>query len=161
MKTPLWLAGGVLALLVTLTLATTARSAPEPFVTPAVISASTPRVRAINKQSPGQKLDIKKSLVKGKVNIFDFYSVYCPPCMRIAPLLDKLTEKDPGIVVNKVDINRKGVTGIDWRSPLAQQYKLDSIPHFKVYDASGKLIAEGEAGFSYVIAALEKAGITE
>jgi hypothetical protein len=62
--------------------------------------------------------------------------------VQVAPALEKLHRTRDDIVVVKVDINRPGIKGIDWRSPVAQQYGLRSIPHFKVYGPNGKLLAE-------------------
>ena len=47
-------------------------------------------------------------------------------------------------MVVKVDINRPDVRGIDWGSPVAKQYGMQSIPHFKVFGPDGKLQAEGK-----------------
>jgi thiol-disulfide isomerase/thioredoxin len=94
--------------------------------------------------SQGEEIDVTDYLDKGKITIFDFYSEYCPPCKRIAPYLLKLHQERDDITVVKVDINRPGVRGIDWRSPVAQQYHLQSIPHFQIYDAQGRLLAEGQ-----------------
>jgi thiol-disulfide isomerase/thioredoxin len=38
-------------------------------------------------------VNLEKMIVKGKTNIIDFYSEYCPPCKKIAPYLRKLDEK--------------------------------------------------------------------
>ena len=92
--------------------------------------------------SQGAKIKLADYLVPGKTTVFDFTSKYCPPCVRISPRLDKLHAQRDDIVVVKVDINRSGIKGIDWKSPVAQQYALKSIPHFKIYGANGKLIAE-------------------
>lgn len=94
--------------------------------------------------SQGQEVDIASLAVKGKTTIFDFTSEYCPPCRAVAPKLDKLHASRDDIVVVKVDINRPGVKTIDWKSPVAAQYKLRSIPHFKVFGPDGKLKAEGD-----------------
>ncbi len=51
----------------------------------------------------------------------------------------------------KVDINRPGVKGIDWQSPVARQFSLESIPHFKVYGPDGKLQAEGDSAYEMVL----------
>lgn len=91
----------------------------------------------------GEQVDIKDYLVPGKTVIFDFTSKFCPPCEAIAPRLHKLHADRDDVVVVEVDINRAGVKGIDWKSPVAAQYALRSIPHFKVYDAEGDLQAEG------------------
>jgi thiol-disulfide isomerase/thioredoxin len=93
----------------------------------------------------GQPVQITDYLVPGKTVVFDFYSDFCPPCVRVAPALDKLHAKRADIVVVKVDINRPGTKGIDWQSPVAKQYALRSIPHFKVYGPDGKLLAEDSA----------------
>lgn len=96
----------------------------------------------------GQQVQITDYLVPGKTVVFDFYSDFCPPCVRVAPALDKLHARREDIVVVKVDINRPGTKGIDWQSPVAKQYGLRSIPHFKVYGPDGKLLAEDSAGGS-------------
>lgn len=113
----------------------------------------------INRENPGQRIDIEPFVAKGNFTIFDFYSVYCPPCMAIAPYLEKLVEARDDIVVRKVDINRKGVQGIDWRSPLARQYELQSIPHFILYDKSGKRFKEGIEAYEQVVTWLQDAGL--
>lgn len=100
--------------------------------------------------SMGQKVDVANYLVPGKTTIVDFYSEYCPPCRAIAPKLVKLHQNRDDIAVVKVDINRPGVKGIDWESPVAQQYQLHSIPHFKIYGPDGKLQAEGDAAYEKV-----------
>ena len=96
------------------------------------------------KVSHGAEVNLADYLVPGKTTIFDFTSQYCPPCRAISPKLDELHKKRDDIAVVKVDINRADTKKIDWKSPVAQQYKLESIPHFKVYSPEGKLIAEGE-----------------
>jgi thiol-disulfide isomerase/thioredoxin len=100
--------------------------------------------------SQGQEVKLADYLVPGKTTIFDFYSEYCPPCRAIAPRLEELHMARADIVVVKVDINRPGVKGIDWKSPVARQYSLRSIPHFKVYDPDGKLKAEGDEAYELV-----------
>ncbi|HUG13058.1 MAG TPA: thioredoxin family protein [Opitutaceae bacterium] len=98
----------------------------------------------------GQEVDINDYIVKGKTTIVDFTSKFCPPCERISPLLDKLHASREDMVVVKVDINRPDVRGIDWKSPVARQYELNSIPHFKVFGPDGKLQAEGEEAYAIV-----------
>ena len=94
--------------------------------------------------SHGAEVKITDYLVPGKTTIFDFTSQYCPPCRAVAPLLEKLHETRPDVAVVKVDINRPDVKGIDWESPVARQYELQSVPNFKVYSPEGKLVAEGK-----------------
>ncbi len=90
----------------------------------------------------GQEVKLADFIVPGKTTIFDFYSDYCGPCVQMAPMLEKLHAERADVVVVKVDINRPGVKGIDWKSPTARQFGLESIPHFKVFGPDGKLKAE-------------------
>jgi thiol-disulfide isomerase/thioredoxin len=94
--------------------------------------------------SMGKEVALTDYLVPGKTVIFDFNSEYCPPCRAIAPYLEKLNAAHGDVVVVSVDINRPGIKGIDWKSPVARQYKMESIPHFKIYGPNGKLVAEGD-----------------
>ena len=100
--------------------------------------------------SKGQEVALADYLVPGKITVFDFYSEYCPPCRRISPKLVKLHQTRDDIAVVKVDINRPGEKGIDWQSPVARQYRLESVPHFKVYGPDGKLQAEGDAAYEMI-----------
>ncbi|MBP7864374.1 MAG: thioredoxin family protein [Acidobacteria bacterium] len=109
--------------------------------------------------SQGERIRIEDHLVSGKTVIFDFYSDGCPPCRRLSPILSKLAEKRPDIALVKVDINRPGTGGIDWQSPVAQQFELSSIPHLKVYSPEGKLEAEGKAAMEIVGRMIDEEGI--
>ena len=92
--------------------------------------------------SQGETVQLTDYLVPGKTVIFDFTSKYCPPCRFYDEPLHKLHPTRDDIVVVKVDINRPGVQRIDWQSPVAEQFKLQSIPQFKVYGPDGKLLSE-------------------
>lgn len=101
--------------------------------------------------SHGEEIQLQDFAVAGKTTIFDFYSEFCPPCRAMAPLVKKLHEIRPDIAVVEVDINRPGVEGIDWKSPVAKEFQLDSIPHFKIYGPDGKLVAEGDPARAKVV----------
>jgi thiol-disulfide isomerase/thioredoxin len=94
--------------------------------------------------SKGQKVELKNYLVSGKTTVFDFYSEYCPPCRALSPRLEQLLKSRDDIAVVRVDINRPDVQEIDWQSPVAREFDLQSIPHLKVYGPDGKLLAEGQ-----------------
>ncbi len=113
----------------------------------------------INCGKGGETLDLKAHVVKGKITLFDFYSLYCHPCMQLGPMLDQLAQKRNDLVVKKVDINRPDVKGIDWRSPLVKQYQIHSVPYFILYGPQGELMAEGEAAVNKVMGWLRDAGI--
>ena len=94
--------------------------------------------------SHGETIAIKDYLVPGKTTVFDFYSEYCPPCRALGPYLERLHAQRPDVAVVKVDINRPGIHHIDWQSPVAQEFGLESIPHLKVYNPDGTLNSEGD-----------------
>jgi thiol-disulfide isomerase/thioredoxin len=98
----------------------------------------------------GERVDLKNYIVPGKTTIFDFTSEYCPPCRAIAPSMHKLHADRADVVVVEVDLNRPGHKGIDWHSPVAEQYGMQSIPHFKVFGPDGKLKAEGDEAYPLV-----------
>ena len=98
--------------------------------------------------SQGETVALTDFLVPGKTVVFDFTSKFCPPCQAYNEPLKLLHAKRPDIVVVKVDINRPETRGIDWQSPVARQYDLHSIPHFKVYSPEGKLVAEDKIVFA-------------
>ena len=125
------------------------------FLSFSAFAAKAEKGATPEKIAHGAEVDIKEHLVKGKTTIVDFTSEYCPPCRAISPRLDALHQKRDDIAVLKVDINRPDFKGIDWRSPVAQQYKLRSVPHFKVFDAEGKLVAEGEQAAELVYSWVE------
>lgn len=128
-----------------------AGSAPAQVPAPASVGAAYQPMQAGHAAKPetpprvaqGQTITLADHLVKGKITIVDFTSDYCPPCRAISPKLDELHRRRADLAVVKVDINRPDVRRIDWQSPVAQQFALRSIPHFKIFDGEGKLIAEG------------------
>ncbi len=90
----------------------------------------------------GAEVNLADFLVPGKITIFDFTSEYCPPCRGYAQPLLLLHQRRADVAVVKVDINRPEFHKIDWNSPVARQYGIHSIPHFKIYGPDGKLLAE-------------------
>jgi thiol-disulfide isomerase/thioredoxin len=114
-----------------------------------------------NSGNPGQTLEINSLLVKGKTTVIDFYSPFCPPCVRLAPLMAKLAKKRPDLAIKKVNINRPGVNGIDWRSPLAQQYQIRQVPYFMIFNPQGQAVAQGRDAVETVGGWLKDAGLME
>lgn len=122
-------------------------------------SAHAGPVQEANAGREGEALDVKSLAVKGKTTLIDFYSPFCPPCVRLSPLLAQLAQKRGDLVIQTVNINRPGFQGIDWRSPLAQQYRLRSVPYFMIFNPKGKLTAEGNAAMQQLQRWLRNAGI--
>ena len=109
--------------------------------------------------SHGEEIDVDALAVEGKFTVIDFFSEYCPPCVALSPKLEELVEKRDDVVVVKVDINRPDQQGIDWQSPVARQYGLDSIPRLRVYGIDGKMESEGDEAMETVMGWMTEAGI--
>ena len=112
-----------------------------------------------NAGNTGQTLEVRSQLAQGKTTLIDFYSPFCPPCVRLAPLMARLAEKRPDLAIVKLNINRPEVKGIDWRSPLAQQYQIRQVPYFMIFSPKGKLLAQGREAVETVQRWLQEAGL--
>ena len=105
----------------------------------------------------GETMDLKPLLSQDRTTVVDFYSPYCLPCVQMAPLLDELAKRKPETAFVKLNINRSQVRGIDWKSPLTQQYRVKSVPYFMIFKPEGKLLAEGPEAQKIIIDWLQKA----
>ena len=112
-----------------------------------------------NRGNPGQTLDVKSLLVQGKTTLIDFHSPFCPPCVQLAPIMAKLAAKRPDLAIKKVNINRPQVNGIDWQSPLAQQYQIRQVPYFMIFSPQGQLVAQGRDASETVQRWLNESGL--
>ena len=83
--------------------------------------------------SHGEKLDMNQHLALGRVTVFDFYADWCGPCRGLSPALEEMAKNDPEIALRKIDI-------VNWRTAVAHQFNIYSIPQVKVYDRSGRLV---------------------
>lgn len=58
--------------------------------------------------------------------LVDFYADWCSPCKMMAPIVEELAEKMEGKL-------KVGKCNIDENMPLAQKYRVASIPTFKIF----------------------------
>jgi thiol-disulfide isomerase/thioredoxin len=92
----------------------------------------------------GAQISQQDLVVPGKFTVVDFFADWCGPCKAIDPYLKKLAE-DPRVAVRKVDI-------VNWKSPVAKQWKLRSIPNMRLYGPDGRLIGQPTSDFNQIIA---------
>ncbi len=118
------------------------------------------RVYHGNTGREGETVDVRSLTEAGRITVVDFYSPFCPPCRMLAPILEELAQRDRTLTIVKLNINRPRVPGIDWKSPLAEQYRIKSVPYFMIFDAQGNLTAEGRKASKMVQDWIEKAGIS-
>jgi thiol-disulfide isomerase/thioredoxin len=89
----------------------------------------------------GEEVDLASHLSPGKHTVFDFYAIWCPPCRKLSPALERLAARHPNdLAVRKVDI-------VDWTMPVARQHGIESLPHLILFDREGRKTAEGEEVF--------------
>lgn len=81
----------------------------------------------------GKALDLEEVMVPGKITIVDFYAKWCGPCRVMSPHLEAMARKDGDVFLRKVDI-------VKWGTPVADQYRLQSIPNVRVFDRNGKIV---------------------
>jgi len=83
--------------------------------------------------SHGAQVDINQCLALGNVTVVEFYADWCGPCRRISPSLEQMASSDPQVALRKIDI-------VNWRTPVAQQFNIHSIPQVNVYNRGGGLV---------------------
>jgi thioredoxin len=78
-------------------------------------------------------VDINKHLALGSVTVVDFYADWCGPCRQLSPSLEQMARSDPDIALRKIDI-------VNWRTAVARQFNIHSIPQVNVYNRGGSLV---------------------
>lgn len=116
---------------------------PEPGASPE--AAQPPKdLQVVNVDRPGEAVDLRLHLAKDRTTLFEFHSDQCPPCREMEPVMDYLAEQDRTLAIRRVNIDRRGHDGIDFDSPLAEQWSVSAVPSFLIYDAKGNVVARGD-----------------
>ena len=104
-------------------------------------SAPKPPSSALN--NPGEDFDFSSYLKQGRVSIAYFYADWCPACREISPVLARINRDDPNTQVLFLNIG-------EWNTPIADRYRVNSVPFLRVYDKNGYFIAEGEDAIAWL-----------
>lgn len=98
------------------------------------------------------KAEFKAHLESGRPVLVDFWAVWCPPCIAMAPVLEGVAQKATSADILKVNIEETPEN-----AELANEYGVRSIPNMKLFK-DGALIEEyvGVTPSSVLIEALEK-----
>jgi len=83
--------------------------------------------------SHGAQVNINQHLALGNVTIIDFYADWCGPCRQLSRNLEQMARSDPEIALRKIDI-------VNWKTPVARQFNVYSIPQVNVYNRAGSLV---------------------
>lgn len=124
-----------------------------------ISAAAQSKLKTVNVGREGLPFEISDTLVRGQITVVEFASRSCSSCRNLEEKLSQLQSAEPKLAIRRVEIDRAGSQGVDWQSPLVRQYNLSSVPHFKIYDAAGKLIAEGEPARKQVIRFMREAQV--
>ena len=108
------------------------------FVVVLSAPSASSAAQGIQTISHGEQVDLTASLVPGKLTLIDFYADWCGPCRSLAPTLERLAAaKSDVLAIKKIDI-------VNWDSAVTAQYRIQSIPHLKLFGESGQLLVEGD-----------------
>ena len=107
-------------------------------------SSPKPSLKPLNK--PGQDADFRSYFSPDRISIVYFYAEWCPACRGLSPVMDAINAQIPDMQVLFMDIG-------DWNTPVTRQYDITSVPHLKIYDKSGSLVAEGRAAKDWLLQA--------
>ena len=78
-----------------------------------------------------QNVELNKILADNTFVVVDFYSENCPPCKKIGPIFDKISQQMRHIAFVKVDCGNK--------NEIAPTYKIGAVPTF-IFFKSGKAV---------------------
>ncbi|MGA1236616.1 MAG: thioredoxin family protein [Limisphaerales bacterium] len=91
----------------------------------------------------GAVVDLRRYLSSGKVVLVDFYADWCGPCRQMSPLLERMVESDPNLMLVKVDI-------VDWDTPVTRQFEVEFVPNVRVFNRQGKPVGKPTADWGEV-----------
>lgn len=83
--------------------------------------------KSVQLNKPGELIDVEAQLPAGYVAVVDFWGEHCGACVVVGGMLAVQVALDDRVVIRKVDVG-DGVT------PVAKQYQIGALPHFRVYD---------------------------
>ena len=105
--------------------------------------------------SDGNRIEVAKVLVPGKVTVLDYWAEWCSPCHLLDARLQHLLAADPKLAVRRIDVGK-------WDNDAARQatreFRVGALPYVRVYDARGKFVDSVTGGsWDKILKAIEKA----
>ena len=101
------------------------------------------RALDIASASEGDKIDLAKTLVPGKITVLDYWAEWCSPCHLLDIRLQHLVAANPKLAVRRINLGK-------WDNAAARQatsdFRLEALPYVRVYDAKGKFVGAETGG---------------
>jgi thioredoxin 1 len=95
--------------------------------------------------SKGQAVELDEVLEGEAWTIVEFTASWCPGCRQLDPMVEKLVKARGTVRLRKIDIR-------DWDSPVARQYRIESIPQLWLHDGHERVSTD----IGRIMAALEQ-----
>ncbi len=84
--------------------------------------------------SHGEEVSLLSHMSEGRFTVFVFYADWCPSCRRLSPKLREANKKSALFALRRINIKA-------WKSPVARQHKINSVPFCVVYNENGSQVA--------------------
>jgi hypothetical protein len=118
-----------------------------------VVVGGADQATAYEEIGNGESIYLEEYLLEGRLNIVMLKSSHDDYGEDMKEELEELAAEDQYYAVVVVEIDRPGASAIDYSSPVAQQFGIDEVPYFLVYDGKYE-VARGEEAANMVNAYL-------
>ena len=81
------------------------------------------------------KEEFDKLIAHAELSVVDFYADWCGPCLAVAPVFTKLSEKPEFASVHFAKLN----IDLESAKSVAEKYKIRSIPTFIAFQAGQEI----------------------
>jgi len=109
----------------------------------------------IKSATDGARIDLKTVVVPGKITVLDYWAEWCSPCHLLDARLQHLVKASSDVAVRRVNVGK-------WDNDAAKQatreFRLETLPYVRVYDAKGKFVGAVTGGsWDEIVKTIEKA----
>ena len=101
-----------------------------------ILGADTTADSRIREISRGENVDVKRHLVPGKYTIVEFFhDDWSPDGLDLSAKIEAQVRGSDDMVLRRIRVP-------EWNVPVARQYGITQLPHYKFWDPDGRLVKE-------------------